>query len=71
MLKRFHSVLFYASDLNKTLEFYNQLGFDSELEGNLRGLEGRVQQIVDPVKRAKAEAAFVQICELFGIQKEA
>ncbi|PIQ74941.1 MAG: hypothetical protein CO001_02750 [Candidatus Portnoybacteria bacterium CG_4_8_14_3_um_filter_40_10] len=37
MLKKFHSVLFYASDLNKTLEFYKQLGFDAELsEGTLR-----------------------------------
>ncbi len=31
MLKKFHSVLFYAADLNKTLEFYRQLGFDAEL----------------------------------------
>jgi len=37
MLKKFHSVLFYASDLNKTLEFYKQLGFDAQLsEGTLR-----------------------------------
>jgi len=30
MLKRFHSVLFYASDLTKTAEFYKQLGFEVE-----------------------------------------
>lgn len=33
MIKKFHSVLFYASDLNKTLEFYKQLGFNAELRG--------------------------------------
>ena len=28
MIKRFHSTLFYASDLGKTAQFYKQLGFD-------------------------------------------
>lgn len=28
MIKHFHSNLFYASDLRKTVEFYRQLGFD-------------------------------------------
>ncbi len=28
MIKRFHSTLFYASDLEKTAQFYKQLGFD-------------------------------------------
>ena len=37
MIKKFHSVLFYASDLNKTLDFYKQLGFNAELsEGTVR-----------------------------------
>lgn len=30
MLKRFHSILLYASDLKKTAEFYKQLGFEVE-----------------------------------------
>lgn len=33
MIKKFHSTLFYASDLNKTLDFYKQLGFNAELSG--------------------------------------
>ncbi len=28
MIKRFHSTLFYASDLEKTAEFYGRLGFN-------------------------------------------
>ena len=37
MIKKFHSTLFYASDLDKTLDFYNQLGFNAELsEGTVR-----------------------------------
>jgi uncharacterized glyoxalase superfamily protein PhnB len=28
MIKRFHSTLFYASDLPQTAEFYEKLGFD-------------------------------------------
>lgn len=30
MLKRFHSILFYAGDLIRTTEFYKQLGFNIE-----------------------------------------
>lgn len=30
MLKRFHSNLFYASNLDKTAEFYQRLGFDAQ-----------------------------------------
>lgn len=41
MLKKFHSILFYAGNLNKTLEFYKQLGFDAELsEGTVRAKLG-------------------------------
>ena len=29
MIKRIHSDLFYASDLDKTADFYKQLGFDA------------------------------------------
>lgn len=37
MIKKFHSTLFYVSDLNKTLDFYKQLGFNAELlEGTVR-----------------------------------
>jgi catechol 2,3-dioxygenase-like lactoylglutathione lyase family enzyme len=37
MIKKFHSTLFYASDLTKTSEFYKQLGFSAELsEGTIR-----------------------------------
>lgn len=37
MLKKFHSVLFYASDIDKTLDFYKQLGFNAVLsEGVVR-----------------------------------
>lgn len=28
MIKRFHSILFFASDLNKTAKFYELIGFD-------------------------------------------
>jgi len=35
MLKRFRSVLFYASDLKKTAEFYKQLGFAVEREEDM------------------------------------
>jgi len=34
MIKRFHSNLFYASDLEKTAEFYKQLGFDAQRVGD-------------------------------------
>ena len=30
MIKRFHSNLLYASDLEKTYEFYKKLGFDAQ-----------------------------------------
>jgi len=46
-------------------------GVDFELEGDLRGLESRVQKLTDPERRAKAEALFVGLCELFGVKKEA
>ncbi|MEK7174282.1 MAG: VOC family protein [Patescibacteria group bacterium] len=37
MIRRFHSNLFYASDLGKTHEFYKQLGFDAKrLEDGVR-----------------------------------
>ncbi len=37
MLKSFHSVLFYASDLARTAAFYKQLGFNvEEAEGVVR-----------------------------------
>ena len=44
---------------------------DFELEGDLRDLESRVQKLTDPERRAKAEALFVGLCELFGVKKEA
>lgn len=31
MIKRFHSNLFYANNLEKTYEFYKQLGFDARM----------------------------------------
>jgi hypothetical protein len=43
---------------------------DFELEGDLRDLESHVQKMADPAKRARAEAAFVEICSLFGVKKE-
>jgi len=37
MIKRFHSNVFYASDLARTAEFYNRLGFGVQnTEGTLR-----------------------------------
>jgi len=37
MIKKFHSTLFYVNDLNRTFDFYKQLGFSASLsEGTLR-----------------------------------
>ncbi len=37
MIKRIHSILFYSNDLDKTLSFYKQLGFEAILsEGTVR-----------------------------------
>ena len=35
MIKRIHSTLFYASNLEKTAKFYEQLGFKVETEADL------------------------------------
>jgi len=35
MIKRFHSILFYASNLDKTAKFYEQLGFKVDRESDL------------------------------------
>lgn len=34
MIKRFHSNLYYASDLEQTAVFYRQLGFDVQASGD-------------------------------------
>jgi catechol 2,3-dioxygenase-like lactoylglutathione lyase family enzyme len=39
MLKRIHSILFYASDLAQTEAFYRRLGFTAELVGNTLRVE--------------------------------
>lgn len=35
MINKIYSILFYANDLGKTLEFYKKLGFSAELSGGM------------------------------------
>ena len=62
MGNKIYSILFYASDLSKTLEFYKKLGFSAELS------EGTVRVAFDNVKLAFVDENKTEIKKESGMK---